>query len=929
MNSRPDPIQDIERLDCRLGRQVGAAHPLHLGGGLHVAVAIVRIGDGLHLEVQSGFGLLAIRFGGETGEIVVRFIDPLGIRVESALVAVQIVAEAPPESGSLVPASRISHRIRTTNGLAAETTGHGVLQRLGPTVQDVVFVGHQVAGGVLLRDLVPVAVVERARNAHCRGRADPRRFVDSHELVQLVVAVQRGEIRAVRLGDPDNVVVRIVGIGGGVTFGVSRADLTVTSVVLIAHVEHATVIPSVLHSQHIADVVVCGPRYRRYRRAGAIRRSDQPVGGVVAVLRPVALPVEERCLVPFAVVLVGLKDRFGNTVPARHVESGALLLDKALQRVELRNRHDATAVGFARPILPVEILHAERALELAVCVELPRCHEPINGVVVVFRPLALLVHDRSLVHAVVLVDEQAGRKWPGPTRLIGGVQIGVVNEPRPVQPITVDNCHVAVGVRLCHFRARIVVRVGHQPQWSTAVADGLVDLLHEQSVQIVKSAGEDDSALVFVLDEVVVAVVHEFIGDWVSRITRRTDIGGANLPVQAVVVEGDVDIVALRILYRLQVAVAVVRHRGGELKTVDIDDGLHDPIQTILGGPRPDASRIRNNEDIVAVQVFVLRFVHSRPKPWPAQRHGLPDPGRPIPAIVVGVFRHETAAQIAFACLVARGVVLIRERNTGRVGLLRQAVDVVESVGRGLAVRIRLANDMAHPIVGRPRDRAGKRQIGLHQSVETVVHVAGLVSMEVGLSEHVAHQIVGGARDDEPVGTERPMHRRLLGTVERIIGLDPTHNTWIRVDCDVAGAVIREEPREINGGAVGLHDALLHLRDLSIEPVVLVPGDLPQAVDHRLHFAIRLITVGRALRRTLFAEVIEPQLDNPSIQSVVGVLHVVGERVLGFRKPAPLVESTRRDIPERVLSRVPVAIGVVVIFRYEAPGIGDGDSIDA
>ena len=137
--------------------------------------------------------------------------------------------------------------------------------------------------------------------------------------------------------------------------------------------------------------------YRRYRRAGAIRRSDQPVGGVVAVLRPVALPVEERCLVPFAVVLVGLKDRFGNTVPARHVESGALLLDKALQRVELRNRHDATAVGFARPILPVEILHAERALELAVCVELPRCHEPINGVVVVFRPLALLVHDRSLV----------------------------------------------------------------------------------------------------------------------------------------------------------------------------------------------------------------------------------------------------------------------------------------------------------------------------------------------------------------------------------------------------------------------------------------------------------------------------------------------------------------------------------------------------
>src|SRR5213078_4560096 len=116
-----------------------------------------------------------------------------------------------------------------------------MLEGICQTVQPIVPVGGQISIRVLLRNFIAITVVREAGDPGSSSGSEPRRFVDSQKLVQLIVRIASGETWPLGLDDPADIVIGIVRICGGFALSVGASDLTVASIIVIFHVESAAV----------------------------------------------------------------------------------------------------------------------------------------------------------------------------------------------------------------------------------------------------------------------------------------------------------------------------------------------------------------------------------------------------------------------------------------------------------------------------------------------------------------------------------------------------------------------------------------------------------------------------------------------------------------------------------------------------------------
>ena len=342
---------------------------------------------------------------------------------------------------------------------------------------------------------------------------------------------------------------------------------------------------------------------------------------------------------------------------------------------------------------------------------------------------------------------------------------------------------------------------------------------------------------------------------------------------------------------RLHVSIAVVRETGRKLEAVRINDRLNDAIEAILAGSRLEATRVGHDQRIASVLVVEEGHVPRGWKPRPCLLHRF----GAIQAVIVQILHHEVAAEVFLAGLVAGRIVLKRRGVPGCIGLLRDAVDMIVDVSHRLAVCVRLANFVTRPIVGGADNGIGEWQARADDAIESVVGERGLVAVQIRRSHLVTHEIVG-AHSNDLVRSDRSLDFRFRSSVQGIIRVRMCDAAGIDLGSQIAPAVVRVGPSQVSDGPIDLDDALLSSVDVSIQCVVDVSCHLPQAVGHRLHLAVGHVTVDGRLWCTLRTQIIEPLFEDLSIQSVIGVLDVVRERIPRLDEPATLVKSARDAI---------------------------------
>ena len=220
---------------------------------------------------------------------------------------------------------------------------------------------------------------------------------------------------------------------------------------------------------------------------------------------------------------------------------------------------------------------------------------------------------------------------------------------------------------------------------------------------------------------------------------------------------------------------------------------------------------------------------------------------------------------------------------------------MIVDVSHRLAVCVRLANFVTRPIVGGADNGIGEWQARADDAIESVVSERGLVAVQIRRSLLVTHEIVG-AHSNDLVRSDRSLDFRFRSSVQGIIRVRMCDAAGIDLGSQIAPAVVRVGPSQVSDGPIDLDDALLSSVDVSIQCVVDVSCHLPQAVGHRLHLAVGHVTVDGRLWCTLRTQIIEPLFEDLSIQSVIGVLDVVRERIPRLDEPATLVKSARDAI---------------------------------